>query len=681
MLLTPTQAMTVDIRTAAWGQPPYNGATAYRPDFDHWLAGKAEADGAELVCSTTVVGLLREPDGRVVGVRTDRPDGDVRADVVIACDGVNSFCAKEAGLHGPVDAGHYTLGVKETLALPKAVIDERFAVRGREGVDIEIVGGTGGVNGGAFLYTNLDTVAVGVVLELRKLAAQQRRPEEIIAALKEHPAIAPLVDGGEVKEYSAHVIPEAGLAMMPKMTGDGMLVAGDAAALCLAAGIWLEGVNFAMASGIYAGEAAVEALAAGDTSSARARRLRATARRDVRAPRPPQAAPGTRSWCSPTGCSTSTRSSWRTPSRRCSGSTTRAPSRGCAGSWPPSASGPACAAATSPATPWPAGGRSGDDRAGALAGAGVRGPHRHDRVRRPRAPAHRRRRHRLPGLQHPRLRRRLPGEAVRPDRRRRDPLQLRAVLRVRHLLPRLQPGGRDLVVVPGGRVRSGVPALVIVACWKWAPAGSDDRKGGISPADEAALEVALRLAEASRDEVTVVSVAPPDAERGLREALAAGAARAVRVDAPCGLTSAAVAAAIAGVAAGARWVVCGDVSADRGTGAVPAFLAAELDAAQALGLVGVEVGEGGGVRAVRRLDGGRREVLAVTPPAVLSVEGAVARLRRASLTAELDSRHAVIEVVPGRTARSRRRTRCARTDPAPANARRPPATRSGGSAS
>jgi electron transfer flavoprotein-quinone oxidoreductase len=268
MLLTPTQALTVDLRASAWGQPPYNGATAYRPDFDHWLAGRAEADGADLICSTTVVGLLREPDGRVVGVRTDRPDGDVRADVVIACDGVNSFCAKEAGLHPPVDSGHYTLGVKETLAIPKAVIDERFAVRDREGVDIEIIGGTDGVNGGAFLYTNLDTVSVGVVLELSALAAQSRRPEEIIATLKSHPAIAPLIEGGEVKEYSAHVIPEAGLEMMPRMTGDGLLVAGDAAALCLAAGIWLEGVNFAMASGIYAGETAVEALAARDPSAA-----------------------------------------------------------------------------------------------------------------------------------------------------------------------------------------------------------------------------------------------------------------------------------------------------------------------------------------------------------------------------------------------------------------------------
>ncbi|MEN9505810.1 MAG: hypothetical protein RI958_1736 [Actinomycetota bacterium] len=268
MVLTDTQALTVDFRSDAWASPPYNGATAYRPDFDHWLAGHAEAAGAQLLCSTTVTGLLRGASGEVVGVRTDRPDGDLTARLVIACDGVNSFVAKEAGLYGPTDAANYTLGVKETLALPKDVIDERFGVRGREGVDIEILGGTSGVNGGGFVYTNLDTIAVGVVLKLPKLAAQQRRPEEIIARLKAHSAIAPLVDGAELKEYSAHVIPEAGLDMMPKLTGDGLLVAGDAAAMCLAAGIWLEGVNFALASGMYAGEAAAEALAAGNTSSA-----------------------------------------------------------------------------------------------------------------------------------------------------------------------------------------------------------------------------------------------------------------------------------------------------------------------------------------------------------------------------------------------------------------------------
>ena len=267
MLLSDTGALNIDYRSNAWGQAPYNGATAYRPDFDNWLAQQAVAAGAELICSTTVTGLLRDAQGRINGITTDRPDGDLTASVVIACDGVNSFIAKDAGLYASVDANNYTLGVKETLSLAKSVIDERFGVRDNQGVDIEILGGTCGVNGGGFIYTNLDTIALGVVLKLPKLSAQKKRPEEIIAELKRHPAIAPLIEGAEVIEYSAHVIPEAGLDMMPKMVADGLLVAGDAAALCLAAGIWLEGVNFAMASGMYAGQSAAQAVTAGNTSA------------------------------------------------------------------------------------------------------------------------------------------------------------------------------------------------------------------------------------------------------------------------------------------------------------------------------------------------------------------------------------------------------------------------------
>ena len=206
------------------------------------------------------------------------------------------------------------------------------------------------VNGGAFLYTNLDTVAVGVVLKLPALAAQQRRPEEIIAALKAHPAIAPLVEGGEVKEYSAHVIPEAGLAMMPQLTGDGLLVAGDAAALCLAAGIWLEGVNFAMASGIAAGEATIEALDAGDTYARRARRVRAAARGDVRPARPPQAA--TRSAARAVRPRATPLPTARRQHRR-GDVPRRQPARrspGCGASWPASASASASAAAICSAT-------------------------------------------------------------------------------------------------------------------------------------------------------------------------------------------------------------------------------------------------------------------------------------------------------------------------------------------
>ena len=102
-------------------------------------------------------------------MRTDRAGGDIEAPITIACDGVNSFLAKEAGLHHHAEAEHFTLGVKEVLALPRAEIDARFALTGDEGADFEILGGTGGVPGGAFLYTNAESISVGVVLHLPAL--------------------------------------------------------------------------------------------------------------------------------------------------------------------------------------------------------------------------------------------------------------------------------------------------------------------------------------------------------------------------------------------------------------------------------------------------------------------------------------------------------------------------------
>ena len=266
MMLTGSQSLSVDFRSEAWGTVPYNGMTVYRADFDSWLAGHAVAAGAELVTSTVATGLLRDERGAVTGVRTDRPGGELRARAVIACDGVNSFLAKEAGLLPRVAASHHTLGVKEVLDLPAPVIEERFGVGPHHGVDIEMLGATGGIPGGGFLYTNADTVSVGVVVSLPGLARAKVRPEALVADLKAHPAIAPYLRGSSVKEYSAHLIPEGGYDAIPRLAIDGMLVAGDAAGLCLAAGLWLEGVNFAIGSGLAAGRAASRAIAAGDTS-------------------------------------------------------------------------------------------------------------------------------------------------------------------------------------------------------------------------------------------------------------------------------------------------------------------------------------------------------------------------------------------------------------------------------
>ncbi|MCU0270734.1 MAG: mycofactocin-associated electron transfer flavoprotein beta subunit [Acidimicrobiales bacterium] len=182
----------------------------------------------------------------------------------------------------------------------------------------------------------------------------------------------------------------------------------------------------------------------------------------------------------------------------------------------------------------------------------------------------------------------------------------------------------------------------------------DERFHGASEADQAALEWALRMAEAWDGEVVAVSAGPPAAEALLRDCLATGVHRAVRVDLAPGAPSETVASVLADVLRDAAVVCCGDWSLDRGSGAVPAFLAGELGAAQALGLVRLEVGQPGSLVVTRRLDFGRRERLGVRTPAVLSVEGASATLRRASLAAVLAARDAVVEVAGGRPAAQHR---------------------------
>ena len=180
---------------------------------------------------------------------------------------------------------------------------------------------------------------------------------------------------------------------------------------------------------------------------------------------------------------------------------------------------------------------------------------------------------------------------------------------------------------------------MIAVCVKWIRSSAVP---ALSAADEAAIEMALRHAAMHPGGVIAVTAGGPDAEAGLRGAIAAGAATAIRVDAPADLDSAAVAAALAPVVAHAEAVWCGDYSTDRGTGSVPAFLAARLRRQQVLGVVAVDFGPP--LRVTRRLDGGRREIVVVTGPAVLSVEGSIARLRRASLPAALAAQKA--EVLP-----------------------------------
>jgi electron transfer flavoprotein-quinone oxidoreductase len=266
---SPGAALAVDFRSTDWGGAAGNGFTILRPRFDRWLADQAVAAGATLLTETVVDDLLRDAAGRVTGVRVRRPEGEIEAAVVVAADGVGSLLARLAGLRRELRPDEVALGAKEVIALDRQVLEDRFALTGDEGATVEYVGSvTGDVRGGAFLYTNRESLSLGVIVQLASLAERRARAYELLEVFKAHPAVAPLVRGGRLVEYSAHLVPEAGWSALPRLCGDGILVAGDAAGLCFATGLSLEGINSAIASGAAAGETAAEAVAAGRVDAA-----------------------------------------------------------------------------------------------------------------------------------------------------------------------------------------------------------------------------------------------------------------------------------------------------------------------------------------------------------------------------------------------------------------------------
>lgn len=266
-MLSAESSFAFDFKTTKFGEAPYNGFSVNRSRFDRWYAQKAVEAGALLVTETVVDDLLWV-DGRVAGVRTRRDQGEVWADVVIAADGVNSLLAQKAKLRKNFSPNHVTVGVKEVIQLPKATIESRFNLSGAEGVSNEFLGGLpGGMQGGGFIYTNKESLSVGVVAQFPTMHAQRVPIYEALEQFKSHPSVRELLKDGVVKEYSAHMIPEGGLEMMPQLYTGGMLIAGDAAGFVLANGLYLEGVNFAIASGVAAAQTVVAAKGKGDFSS------------------------------------------------------------------------------------------------------------------------------------------------------------------------------------------------------------------------------------------------------------------------------------------------------------------------------------------------------------------------------------------------------------------------------
>lgn len=264
--MTGDSSFNTTIESGSFNTPPYNGYTIFRPRFDRWLAEEAVKAGATLLTSATVDELVIK-DGHIGGVTIVGRKGEIKAPVIIAADGVLSFTAKKAGLRQPsFNPAQVAVGVKALLDMPHDLINDRFGLVQNQGFANEFVGCTEGVRGGGFLYTNYDSLSFGLVFHLASLRVSGKTPYDLLNSFMEQPQISKMLCGSKLQEYSAHLIPEGGYDMIPELVGDGIIVAGDAAAFCNATGLNLEGINLASMSGVIAGKAVVEAHKSGDFS-------------------------------------------------------------------------------------------------------------------------------------------------------------------------------------------------------------------------------------------------------------------------------------------------------------------------------------------------------------------------------------------------------------------------------
>lgn len=264
-LMTEDSNVTLDFYSDQLGMPGSDSYAVRRAVFDSWLADQAEAAGCDMIYGIRVDDLIVR-DGRVCGVIAG--EDELEADVTILADGVNSLLAKKLGFHGELKTHQVAVGAKEVIELPAQVIDDRFQCRENEGTAWLFAGTpSAGRVGGGFLYTNKDSISLGVVSTVSELVKGSKSLPQMLEDFKHHPVIEPLVKGGKLIEYSGHLVPEGGLEMVPKIIGDGVLVVGDAAGFCLNLGYAVRGMDLAVGSAECAAKAVITAKEAGDFSA------------------------------------------------------------------------------------------------------------------------------------------------------------------------------------------------------------------------------------------------------------------------------------------------------------------------------------------------------------------------------------------------------------------------------
>ena len=239
-----------------------------RRPFDRWFANLAVGAGAMLSTGTTAEGLLKE-GGAVVVVRT--PNEELRAKRVIDASGVTSNLVAEAGLRDRLTPRQLYHGIKRVYKIDREALEKRFRVRGGDGRALFFLGDfMQEIGGGAFIYTNRDTLSVGLVVSLDSLIRrttehfdQVGKAIDVLDAFEAHPMVAELLDGADAVEYAAHNIPKGYKAILKQPYADGFMVAGDALGSFVKIGPMIDGIRRAISSGMMAASAYLSASTSG----------------------------------------------------------------------------------------------------------------------------------------------------------------------------------------------------------------------------------------------------------------------------------------------------------------------------------------------------------------------------------------------------------------------------------
>ncbi len=261
--LTPDRSLAFDFEDEAWRTPPFVAHSVLRARTDAWLARQAEAAGATLVSSVPVERLAW--DG--AAVRGVVQGGEtMRAPVTIVADGANSRLSLGTAIRPAprLKEAATELGIKEVYRLDRSRLEERFQLGPDEGHAEEWVLGLypRGVMAGGFLYTNRDTISLGVIANVASLYGTGLYAHDMVETFKQQPTIRRAIAGAELVEYGAKLISSGWASRPSAFHGDGWMIAGDAAGFVFSNGIVIQGMNYAVRSGLEAAETALAARGA-----------------------------------------------------------------------------------------------------------------------------------------------------------------------------------------------------------------------------------------------------------------------------------------------------------------------------------------------------------------------------------------------------------------------------------